>query len=73
MRAPNHLNALRAFEAAALHLSYVAAAEQTNSMWRPRPWESVARATHGQRHRAASICRQVAVAVAARWALCDEI
>src|ERR1700742_3716918 len=28
MRAPNHLNALRAFEAAARHLSYVAAAEE---------------------------------------------
>src|SRR5215470_7339019 len=30
MRAPNHLNALRAFEAAARHLSYVAAAEELN-------------------------------------------
>lgn len=28
MRAPNHLNALRAFEAAARHLSYVAAADE---------------------------------------------
>ena len=27
MRAPHHLNALRAFEAVARHLSYVAAAE----------------------------------------------
>jgi LysR family glycine cleavage system transcriptional activator len=30
MRAPNHLNALRAFEAAARHLSYVAAADELN-------------------------------------------
>ena len=30
MRAPNHLNALRAFEAAARHKSYVAAAEELN-------------------------------------------
>jgi LysR family glycine cleavage system transcriptional activator len=30
MRAPNHLNALRAFEAAARHLSFVAAAEELN-------------------------------------------
>src|SRR5215470_7524462 len=30
MRAPNHLNALRAFEAAARHRSYVAAAEELN-------------------------------------------
>lgn len=30
MRAPNHLNALRAFEAAARHLSYVAAAHELN-------------------------------------------
>src|SRR5262245_46854395 len=30
MRAPNHLNALRAFEAAARHLSYVAAAQELN-------------------------------------------
>ena len=30
MRAPNHLNALRAFEATARHLSYVAAAEELN-------------------------------------------
>jgi LysR family glycine cleavage system transcriptional activator len=30
MREPNHLNALRAFEAAARHLSYVAAAEELN-------------------------------------------
>jgi LysR family transcriptional regulator, glycine cleavage system transcriptional activator len=30
MRSPNHLNALRAFEAAARHLSYVAAAEELN-------------------------------------------
>src|ERR1041385_4686490 len=30
VRAPNHLNALRAFEAAARHLSYVAAAEELN-------------------------------------------
>src|ERR1700754_1889518 len=28
MRSPNHLNALRAFEAAARHLSYVAAADE---------------------------------------------
>ena len=28
MRAPNHLNALRAFEAAARHLSYVTAADE---------------------------------------------
>ena len=28
MRAPNHLNALRAFEAAARHLSYVAAGDE---------------------------------------------
>src|SRR5882757_11421582 len=30
MRAPNHLNGLRAFEAAARHLSYVAAADELN-------------------------------------------
>lgn len=30
MRAPNHLNALRAFEAVARHLSYAAAAEELN-------------------------------------------
>ena len=30
MRAPNHLNALRAFEAAARHLSFVAAADELN-------------------------------------------
>jgi LysR family glycine cleavage system transcriptional activator len=30
MRAPNHLNALRAFESAARHLSYVRAAEELN-------------------------------------------
>jgi len=30
MRAPSHLNALRAFEAAARHLSYVAAADELN-------------------------------------------
>jgi LysR family transcriptional regulator, glycine cleavage system transcriptional activator len=30
MRAPHHLNALRAFEAAARHLSYVAAADELN-------------------------------------------
>src|SRR5215475_2684138 len=30
MRAPNHLNALRAFEAVARHLSYVAAADELN-------------------------------------------
>ena len=30
MRAPNHLNALRAFEAAARHLSYTAAADELN-------------------------------------------
>src|SRR5262245_17500153 len=30
MRAPKHLNALRAFEAAARHLSFVAAAEELN-------------------------------------------
>src|SRR6201990_3007122 len=30
MRAPQHLNALRAFEAAARHLSYVAAADELN-------------------------------------------
>src|SRR5262250_2062745 len=30
MRAPNHLNALRAFEATARHLSYVAAADELN-------------------------------------------
>jgi LysR family transcriptional regulator, glycine cleavage system transcriptional activator len=30
MRAPNHLNALRAFEAAARHLSYVGAADELN-------------------------------------------
>ena len=30
MRAPNHLNALRAFEAAGRHLSYVAAADELN-------------------------------------------
>jgi LysR family transcriptional regulator, glycine cleavage system transcriptional activator len=30
MRSPNHLNALRAFEAAARHLSYVAAANELN-------------------------------------------
>jgi LysR family glycine cleavage system transcriptional activator len=30
VRAPNHLNALRAFEAAARHLSYVAAADELN-------------------------------------------
>src|SRR5215470_19589046 len=30
MRAPNNLNALRAFEAAARHLSYVAAAAELN-------------------------------------------
>ena len=30
MRAPNNLNALRAFEAAARHLSYVAAGDELN-------------------------------------------
>jgi LysR family transcriptional regulator, glycine cleavage system transcriptional activator len=30
MRAPSHLNALRAFEATARHLSYVAAADELN-------------------------------------------
>jgi len=30
VRAPNHLNALRAFEAAGRHLSYVAAADELN-------------------------------------------
>lgn len=30
MRAPNNLNALRAFEAVARHLSYAAAAEELN-------------------------------------------
>src|SRR5215467_12833163 len=30
MRAPDHLNALRAFEAAARHLSYVAAGDELN-------------------------------------------
>jgi hypothetical protein len=30
IEAPNHLNALRAFEAAARHLSYVAAVEELN-------------------------------------------
>src|SRR5215510_9760290 len=30
MRAPHHLNALRAFEAAARHLSFVAAADELN-------------------------------------------
>ena len=30
MRAPNHLNALRAFEATARHLSFVAAADELN-------------------------------------------
>ncbi|KAF1024668.1 MAG: HTH-type transcriptional activator AmpR [Pseudomonas sp.] len=30
MRAPNHLNALRAFESAARHLSYVGAAQELN-------------------------------------------
>src|SRR5215813_10449112 len=30
MRAPHHLNALRAFEATARHLSYVAAADELN-------------------------------------------